>query len=88
MSTITQDGYSFDSGWIDAKIADLTDPNAPRAWRRVKLECEISDHKSAIKKMLAEPDDLQAKAQAKAYLAALERALIRVHAEVLKPRNP
>jgi hypothetical protein len=34
MGQITQDGYTFDSDWIDHRIAMLTDGNVPRDVRR------------------------------------------------------
>jgi hypothetical protein len=67
MGEITQDGFSFDSDWIDARVAKFTDRNAPSAWRRMKLEREIAAHDSAMHVLLKDwPHDLQAQAHAKA----------------------
>jgi hypothetical protein len=87
MGEITQDGFSFDSDWIDARVAKFTDRNAPWAWRRVKLEREIAGHESAMQVLLKDwPHDLQAQAHAKAYVAALEKTLKELDAEMLKGR--
>jgi hypothetical protein len=88
MGKMTQDGFSFDSEWIEGRIAKFMDLNAPWAWRRVKLDREISDHKSAMEDMLTTmPHDLQARAHAKAYLLALEKALDDLNGEILKPHD-
>ena len=51
MGQITQDGYTFNSDWIDHRIAMLTDGNIPRDVRRYKLVRELEAHKSAMKCM-------------------------------------
>ena len=72
MGQITQDGYTFNSDWIDHRIAMLTDGNIPRDVRRYKLLRELEAHKSAMKCMPEMmPNDHAAMAHAKAYLAAL-----------------
>jgi len=75
MGQITQDGYTFNSDWIDHQIAIFTDVNISRAVRRYKLLRELEAHKSAMKCMPEMmPNDHIAMAHAKAYLAALEKA--------------
>ena len=78
MGRITQDGYTFNSDWIDHRIAMLTDENIPRDVRRYKLVRELEAHKSAMKSMSEMmPNDHAAMAHAKAYLAALEKTFDR-----------
>jgi hypothetical protein len=87
MGQITQDGYTFNSDWIDHRIARLTDGNIPRDVRRYKLLRELEAHKSAMKCMSEMmPDDHAAMAHAKAYLAALEKAFDRRVYEMPHPQ--
>jgi hypothetical protein len=87
MGQITQDGYTFNSDWIDHRIAMLTDGNIARDVRRYKLVRELEAHKSAMKCMSEMmPNDHAAMAHAKAYLAALEKAFDRRVYELPHPR--
>ena len=87
MGQITQDGYTFNSDWIDHRIAMLTDGNIPRDVRRYKLLRELEAHKAAMKRMPEMmPNDRAAIAHAKAYLAALEDAFHRRVYEMPHPR--
>jgi hypothetical protein len=53
----------------------------------VKLEREIAGHESAMQVLLKDwPHDLRAQAHAKAYVAALEKSLKELDAEMLKGR--
>lgn len=85
MAQITQDGFTFDSDWIDARIAEFLDQKAPWVSRRIKLNREIADHEAAMSEMpTTMPLDLPAQAHAKVYLAALRKTLENLDAEMLR----
>ena len=87
MGQITQDGFTFNSEWIDARITEFADQNAPWVSRRIKLDREIADHEAAMKTMpTTMPHDLRAQAHAKAYLAALRKAAEDLTAEIFRMR--
>jgi hypothetical protein len=75
MDTITQDGFTFESGWIDCQTAKFKDEKILWPVRRYKLSREIAEHTAAMESM---PETMplydQTMAHAKAYLAALNQA--------------
>ena len=76
MGQITQDGYTFNSDWIDQQLAILMNGTIPGDVRRYKLIRELEAHRAAMKcipEML--PNDHVAMAHAKAYLSLSKKPL-------------
>jgi hypothetical protein len=51
MDTITQDGFTFESGWIDCQTAKFKDEKILWPVRRYKLSREIAEHTAAMESM-------------------------------------
>jgi hypothetical protein len=87
MGQITQDGFTFNSDWIDANVAPFKDQSIPWAARRDKLDREITMREEDFKSMLQTmPNDLEGHAHSRAYLAALRQAEEELSAEIF-PRT-
>ena len=88
MGQITQDGFDFDSGWIDANIAKFKDQSELWAVRRDRLAREIAMREEDLKSMLhPSPDDLAGHAHTRAYLAALRHAEEELTGEIFERRG-
>jgi hypothetical protein len=69
MGQITQDGFTFDSDWIDSNVAKFKDQSDPGAIRE-----EIAMREEDLKSMLSNmPNDFKAHAHLRAYIAALKQ---------------
>lgn len=80
---ITRDGFTFDSDWIDSKIADFKDLNVPWAVRRSGLDREIAMREEDLISMLQTmPSDRRGHAHSRAYLDALRLTEEELHAEI------
>jgi hypothetical protein len=72
MAQITQDGFTFDSDWIDANAAKYRDESVIWAVRYESLRQEITMREEDLKLMLQTmPVDLAGHAHSRAYLAVL-----------------
>jgi hypothetical protein len=69
-----QDGFTFDTSWIDNKVAQFTDQREIWAVRMISIDREVAAAESALKDMLqTRPNDAAGHAHSRAYIDALKR---------------
>jgi hypothetical protein len=86
MAEFTEDGFTFDSAWIDLSVARFEDKRIPRSFRLQELEHEIEMRETDVLYTWHSQPNARDYAYGKAQLKALKRVQERLRGDAQAQR--